>query len=164
MQTNLLVVLVLAAGCGDRTSSPNATKGVRGDLGVAPAPSLPRLIPIENLDEAPPEARETLARTLAMIAGDHKADFLATVSSGGFATDKLALCADQVETELLGRTVAELTELPCATDGSCVGVVAARDARTLDLEVRGSTPARTRLAFVREDSGAWAIIGTHAMP
>jgi hypothetical protein len=163
MRNLLLVVLSFATGCGDGASAPSATKGVRGDLAAAPAPSLARSIPIEKLDEAPPEARETLVRTLEMIAGDRKADFLAIVSSGGFATDKLALCAEQVETELLGRTVAELTELPCAADGACVGVVAMRDVRTLDLEVRGGAHGRTRLAFVREDSGAWAITGAHAL-
>src|SRR5690349_18299138 len=119
MRTRLALLGLVAActgACKDRpagraraTGSAASAAATRG----GPAPTLPSTEPgsgvsIDNLSDAPPEARERLVNTVRAIEQNQTAEFVAMVSTSGFTVGTFSLVADQVERELAGRSISEL--------------------------------------------------------
>jgi hypothetical protein len=167
------VAALLGGGCRDRHESmpaPSLAAPATPARAAAAQPSLaavPTSTPassIDNLAEAPPEARARLEQLVTAIELDRRPDVLVMVSSGGFVSGELSLSAEQVQIELDGRTVPELTQVPCGAGsalGACRWSVAARGAKGLELAAHVDGDVVAAIEMVREDDGSWAIARGH---
>lgn len=155
-----LALLVFAGACKD---TPRTRPGHADPVGPAalrgatqPALATPS---IENIDRVPAEARERIENTVLTIVENRTADFVDTVSTGGFTIGSLALTKDQAEAELAGRTVAELTNVACSSVDACHWSVTARGATELELVAHANGTLVGAVELVHEDDGSWGVAG-----
>ncbi len=166
MKLRLLVLgflVPLAGGCRDRAAPPSshAAPAPTSARSAAAAPSLAVDTEFDNLDTAPPAAHDRLVSIAQAIEHDRKGAFLEAVSTGGFAVGSLALDAGQVETELAGRSVAELTQLSCT--GGCRWHVANVAPTRMELVALDDHGALGALTLMHEDDGSWGVLSARRM-
>jgi hypothetical protein len=175
MRVRLALLGVVAActgACKDRPAGPAHETGSATPATAprgGPAPTIPSTEPgsgvsIDNLSDAPPEARERLVSTVRAIEHNQTAEFVAMVSTGGFTVGTFSLVVDQVERELAGRSISELTTLPCESAAGCRWRVTMPDAAHVELEARASGTVVGTIELVREDDGSWGLFRAYPMP
>jgi hypothetical protein len=175
MRVRLALLGVVAActgACKDRPAGPAHETGAAAPAAAprgGPAPTIPSTVgvSIDNLSDAPPEARERLVNTVKAIEQNQTAEFVAMVSTGGFTVGTFSLVVDQVERELAGRSISELTTLPCesaAAAAACRWRVTMPDAVHVELEARAGGSVVGSIELVREDDGSWGLFRAYPMP
>jgi hypothetical protein len=177
MRTRLALLGVVAAltgACKDHPARPASETGSAGPAAAArgaPPPTLPSAehgagASIDNLSDAPPEARERLVNTVKAIEHNQTAEFVAMVSTSGFTVGTFSLVVDQVERELAGRSISELTTLPCegASAAGCRWNVTMLDAKHVELEARANGSAVGTIELIREDDDSWGLYRAYPTP
>jgi hypothetical protein len=177
MRDRLAVLGVLAAFTGACKDDP---AGPVSKPGPAALPAAPRGVPppelapiadgsgaaIEHLSDAPPQARARLVKTVEALEHNQTAEFVAMVSTGGFTVGTFSLVVDQVERELAGRSISELTTLPCegSAAAGCRWSVTMADATHVELEARASGRAVGTIEMIHEDDDSWGLFRAYPVP
>lgn len=158
-----LVGLLVVGACNDarRTKASHVEKTGPAAVRAATTPTLlPSATPsIDNIDRVPEAARQRLETTVLAIVENRSMDFVDSVSTGGFTIGSLAMTRQQTEAELSARSVAELTNVACASVDACRWSVVARGANELELEARANGRLVGSVELMHEDDGSWGVAG-----
>lgn len=158
---HVALALALTGACREPSAPPavrdHATTASTAGR-AAPRPALATAAAIENLTDAPAEARDRVVATVAAIETNDSAKFLEMLSTSGFTTPTFALDAELVRRELEGRSVAELAMVPGCRPGTCQWSVASVDARRVAIAANQDGAELARVELMHDDDGSWTLV------